>query len=136
MKNDSPRRMATISEPWGKCKYADGTTRQRRARIQAVFEQPHGPARERFGIEGARLKDDPLDVCGQLRLWPHKPVDTDECQATFTFEFQEVFARDEAEGAWGAALSGDRAAHDIDFVEAGARHDDVGVRDTSAVEDI
>ena len=113
---------------------AERRSNERRAGLELVFEEPHHPAGDHLGIDGAGGGDDPLDVGGELRFRPDDAVDTEGAEATVTRRADEVGARHQADGVGLAQPAGQGAGHDVDLVETRGGDEDVGAGDVGAGE--
>jgi hypothetical protein len=103
---------------------------QRRRRVEPVLEQPDAAARENLRVDGAGRGDDALDVGGELRLGPQHPIDAELAQPEVLAAFgQEVGPRHHADRLRVRHPVGNRARHDVHFVERGAGDEEPRVLD-------
>lgn len=106
----------------------DGARDERRPRLEPVLEQLDAAAREHLGVDGARGGDDPRDRFGELGLGPEHAFDAEMLAHAVgaAIGAQEIVLRHEADRPGDAQPPGDRAGHQVDLVEAGARNQQVG----------
>ena len=79
--------------------------------------------------------DNSLDILCQLRLWPDHAINPESGEAA-RLGLQKIVPRHEADGPGMTNLTRHRAAHDVHFIEAGARHEEVGTLDIGADEHV
>ena len=106
-----------------------------RVRVQPVLEQPDQAPGEGLGVDRAGRGHHAFDVGGQLCLGPQHAVDAEFFKPLKLFGIgKEIRARDDANGFGARQAIGDRAGHDVDFIERRRRHEEPRVLDAGALE--
>jgi hypothetical protein len=110
---------------------------RRRRAFDAVLEEPDRAAREHLGVDRAGHGDNPLDVVGELRFRPDDAIDAELLEPLLPIRhLNEVVTRHEADRARRAEAVRDPAGDDVHLVQARAGHEDVGLLDARAAEDL
>ena len=132
----APRFTATISDPRGRCSCPSGTVTSVESASSRYSSSRISPPANDFGVDRAGRRHHALDVGGQLRLGPQHPVDAEFFEPLPLFRArQEVRARDHANGLGARQPIGDRAGHDVDFIERRRRDEEPRVLDAGPLED-
>ena len=108
-----------------------------RACLEAVLEQAHDAPLEDLGIDGARRRDDALDLGRELGLWPQHAVDPELLETGHASRrIDEIASRHEADGLGVSKPIGHGARDDVDFVETRAGDEELRLSDVSPFEDL